>query len=255
MSDYLSILARRAISAPALRPRPRSRFEKGPGVDPAPPVEAAPADPQPMAAPPAAMAAQHPASMDRPSVHAAPTPVPAPPSPAMPAAAIAPLATPREGGQLPGAVPASPAPTILRMEAPPELARPAPVALAGAAAARVDTPRASDPLPPVASAPPPAQREIVRHPRPALETVGRLQVSAPVPGAAPPGDAGQGGGRRPAGAALAPPAAIEIHIGRIEVQAAGEPPARAPAPRPVQAPATTSLDDYLRERNGRGGRS
>jgi hypothetical protein len=261
MRNYLSILAQRAIGTPALRPRPRSRFEEGLGAEPPNREQAVPGGQHAEAA-----VSVRPAAPDLPQSPLQHTPVlpaaqvhhaaPPAPHPAMTAAALAPLQALRESVQLPRAEPAPPAQAITHIEGLPRLAAAMAVSLAGVAAARADAPRTPE-APPVAAQavqPPLAQDDAMRQQRPALETVTRLLMPAPIGGTAPPGDAGQGGGRHAAAAAEAAPAAIEIHIGRIEVHADGAAPARTPAPQPAQAPATTSLDDYLRERSGRGGR-
>jgi hypothetical protein len=262
MRNYLSILAQRAIGTPALRPRPRSRFEEGLGAEPPNREQAVAGGQHAEAAVSVRPAApdlpqsplQHTPVLPAAQVHHAALPAP---HPAMTAAALAPLQALRESVQLPRAEPAPPAQAITHIEGLPRLAAAMAVSLAGVAAARADAPRTPEAPPPVAAPavqPPLAQDDAMRQQRPALETVTRLLMPAPIGGTAPPGDAGQGGGRHAAAAAEAAPAAIEIHIGRIEVHADGAAAARTPAPQPAQAPATTSLDDYLRERSGRGGR-
>jgi hypothetical protein len=186
MSDYLGILARRAISAPALRPRPRSRFEEGLGVEAALPEQPV-SEYQPNVSPaPAVQASLHAAPADRPTAQA-PVP-PAVPSPVMAAAAITPLAAPIPLVRAPLAEPLPPAPPDIRVEVRPQLAAVAPLAPAGVAPVPAAAIEAA-PLVPAALAPLPLlQGESPRHPRPALETVTRLMMSAPLAGAAPASD-------------------------------------------------------------------
>ncbi|NRR29668.1 hypothetical protein HSX11_05675 [Oxalobacteraceae bacterium] len=270
MSNYLSILAQRATAAPTLRPRARSRFEEGLATDAANREQAflagqhAEAE---AAAPPVAVAA---APQSQPQAQGVRAPAPLPPQPyaedpsaSRPAiaAVVAPLLPQREAAPVRRAETAPLSAPVAQIERVLPLAAAATPSQPAVAVARVDGLRGGEVAPPSPSLSPPLARSplepdgAMRQQRPALETVSRLQTPAVAAAAQQAGaEAGQGGARQFTAPPEAAPAPIEIHIGRIEVHAAGAAPVRAPAPPAPQAPATASLDDYLRERS-RGGRS
>ncbi|HEV7401755.1 MAG TPA: hypothetical protein VGO11_02470 [Chthoniobacteraceae bacterium] len=273
MSDYLTRLAER-VAAPeiALRPRTLSLFEPVAQSAPAPPLEP-PESREALARveeEPAPRAARTPADIPLPNAPASPafreppTPPPAPalstpatlePRPALlvapapwpdrePPAAAEPLAPARSpvGEVVPARPPAGDDAEPVEPAAP----RPRPAVAALASLQRPpdrDAPRVSEHVTSTAAA----------APAPAIEPIAKPGAQVPVPPPAlvpmPPAPRMRAGenARRDA---PAPPPAIHVTIGRLEIRAQMPPPG-SPRARPSKT-AATDLAEYLRRRSGGG---
>ncbi|WP_426211294.1 hypothetical protein [Massilia sp. TWP1-3-3] len=260
MSDFLMLLARRAVSAPALRARAPSRFEGGvqgphgaPHVDPArdempatvaPPIasERAPGGPvsidattRPPLAPPRRAPGPAPLSVD---ASADPGAAPSPAS-----------VVPKTSLAMPLVRSASALQAVLESVEPVLSAAPA-KATAVLVKPALDEHREQHEQ---RTMQPSTSATILTHTRHVLnQPVERLPAAPPV--AATPAQQGNAPtsdtARAQAGAGVDPaPPAVEIHIGSIEVHAAAAPVSSARQPA-ASAPAGKSLDDYLHERSG-----